>query len=65
VSLVAGSNRDDDLSDLLARFEILVRIDYLVERKDLITLKGHNIWTTSGVGRALESCSIRSAARRC
>src|SRR5580693_6680748 len=34
--VVAGSNRDDDLADLPARFEITVGIDNLVEWKDSV-----------------------------
>src|ERR1700686_341567 len=34
--VLAGSNRDDDLADLPARFEITVRIDNLVEWKDSV-----------------------------
>ena len=33
MGVLAGSNRDDDLADLPARFEIMVRIDNLVEWK--------------------------------
>jgi hypothetical protein len=34
--VLAGSNCDDDLADLPARFEITVRIDNLVEWKDSV-----------------------------
>jgi hypothetical protein len=34
--VLAGSNRNDDLADLPARFEITVRIDNLVEWKDSV-----------------------------
>src|SRR5712664_4204265 len=36
LTVLAGSNRDDDLADLPARFEITVRIDNLVEWKDSV-----------------------------
>ena len=34
MGVLAASNRDDDLAELPARFEITVRIDNLVEWKD-------------------------------
>jgi hypothetical protein len=35
-SVLAGSNRDNDLADLPARFQIAVRVDNLVEWKDSV-----------------------------
>ena len=36
IGVLAGSNRDNDLADLPARFEITMRIDNLVEWKDSV-----------------------------